>query len=161
MKHRLKLFVSCVIPCALYFCGTWTLTVKMQHKFKTTRRKMLRWIVSVPRQLDEEWVDYVQKATHRSEELAARHGLVEWISLSRQRKWALAGRAARCTDGRWTRRILCWRPWFRVVPHRCAGRPLKRWEDEIVALAGDDCPDSVLNVKIWDAAASAFINDTA
>ena len=98
--------------CIILLC-TWTLTVKMQHKLKTTRRKMLRWIVSVPRQLDEEWVDYIQRATHRSEELAARQGHVDWVSLSRQRKWILAGRAARSSDGRWMHRVLSWRPWFR------------------------------------------------
>ena len=161
LKHRLKLFESCVTPCALYSSGTWTVTVEMQHKLSTTRRKMLRCIVAVPRHRDEEWVDYIKRATHRCEELAARHGHVDWVTSSRQRKWTLAGRAARSEDGRWMRRILSWRPWFRIVPHRCVGRPLKRWDDDLVALAGDSWPDSARDAEIWSAAASAYINHTA
>jgi len=133
----------------------------MQHKLGTTRRKMLRWIVSVPRHRDEEWVEYIQRATHRSEKPAAGHGLADWVSLSRQRKWTLASRAARSEDGRWMRRMLSWRPWFRTAPHRCVGRPLKRWEDDFVALAGDDWAQSARDETIWDAAASAYIYDTA
>ena len=158
LKHRLKLFESCVTPCALYASGTWTVTVEMQHKLSTTRRKMLRWIVAVPRHRDEEWVHYIQRATHRSEELATRHGHVDWVALSRERKWTLAGRAARSEDGRWMHRILSWRPWFRAVPHRCVGRPLKRWEDDLVTLAGGSWPDAARDTAIWDAAASAYIN---
>jgi hypothetical protein len=133
----------------------------MQNKLSATRRKMLRWIVSVPRHPDEEWVGYIQRATHRSEELAARQGHVDWLSLSRQRKWTLASRAARSEGGRWMRRILSWRPWFRTVMHRSVGRPLKRWDDDLVALAGDDWPDSARDATIWDAAAPAYINDKA
>jgi hypothetical protein len=159
LKHRVKLFDSCVTPCALYSCSTWTVTADMQHRLSTTRRKMLRWIVAVPRQPEEDWVEYIQRATHRSEELAARHGSIDWITLSRQRKWTLAGKAASAVDGRWMQRILSWRPWFRIAPHRCVGRPNKRWEDDLVALAGDDWPDSARNAAIWEAAASAYIND--
>ena len=81
------------------------------------------------------------------------------------------------------RRILSWMPWFRVVPHRRVGRPLKRWDDDRVTLAGDGWPRSVCDKVIWDAnqrrdalrmddvsysqwtmedaAASAYINDTS
>ena len=92
LKYRVKLFESCVTPCALYSCGTWTVTAEMQRKLITTRRKMIRWIVSVPRAPDEDWVDYIQRATHRSEELAARHGSIDWATVCRQRKWTLASK---------------------------------------------------------------------
>ena len=161
LKYRVKLFESCVTPCALYSCGTWTVTAEMQQRLITTRRKMIRWIVSVPRSPNEEWVDYIQRATHRSEELAARHGSINWATVSRQRKWTLASKAATCAEGRWMHRILSWRPWFRIAPRRCVGRPCKRWDDELVALAGDDWPDFAHNAAVWDAAASAYIHQSA
>ena len=32
IKDRMALFVSCVTPCVLYACGTWTMTSDMEHK---------------------------------------------------------------------------------------------------------------------------------
>ena len=48
-----------------------------------------------------------------------------------------------------------------VQSNLAAGRPLRRWDDDLVALAGDDWPVSALDETLWDAAAAAFINDTA
>ena len=72
----------------------------------------------------------------------------------------LASRAANADADRWTRRILSWKPWFRMTPRRCVGRPLMRWDDDLVALAGDSWPDAARNKMIWDAAASAYVNPT-
>ena len=136
LKLRIKLFESVVTPCILYACGTWTMTVESDNLLRTARRKMLRWMVQVRRAPDEDWVEYIRRATHRCEELATVHGATDWIELQRKRKLKLAGQTARRTDGRWNKRLLDWTPWFRTVPRRDVGRPKKRWDDDLVDLAG-------------------------
>ena len=83
LKMRIKLFESVVTPCTLYACGAWTMTVENENLLKTTRRKMLRWIVRVARTSDEDWVQYITRATHQSEELAATYGANDWVQLQR------------------------------------------------------------------------------
>ena len=100
LNYRMKLFECCVTPCALYSCGTWALTADMERKLRSTRRKMIRWIVCVPRRVDEDWVTYIQRATRKSDELAEKCSITDWIVLYRQRKWRLAEKAANHTDNR-------------------------------------------------------------
>ena len=156
LRDRFKLFECSVTPCALYASGTWTQTAATERKLCSTRRKMIRWIVGVARHRDEEWVEYIQRATHRSEELASSHGASDWNQLQRQRKWRLAGKAATCIDGRWTRRLLPWRPWFRAFPQRCAGAPMKRWVDDIANFAGGDWAKIAQDTAAWQAAEAVF-----
>ena len=60
----------------------------------------------------------------RSREDAA---VESWIAAQRRRYWRWAGHVARCSDGRWTHKILDWRP---ANGFRYRGRPLKRWSDD-------------------------------
>ena len=156
LKDRVKLFECSVTPCAFYASGAWTTTAEMIHKLSTTRRKMLRWIVGVSRQKDEEWVTYIQRSTHKSEDLAHWYGAKDWAQLHRQRKWSLAGKAATSTDGRWMNRLLSWKPWFRTLPRRGVGRPVKRWDDDLVKIAGGDWPAAAQDLAVWEAAAAAY-----
>ena len=132
-KYRIQLFDACVVPCALYACGTWTMTKEREQVLTRTRRRMLRWMVCTPRPSDESWVDYIIRWTHRAEDLAEQHGSTDWVTTQRRRKLTLAGRAALCDDARWMKRLLNWKPWFRCWPHRAVGRPVRRWMDDIDA----------------------------
>ena len=161
LKDRIKLFECSVTPCALYASGTWATTAEMVRKLSTTRRKMLRWMVGITRQVDEEWVAYIQRATHRSVDLAHAHGAKDWAQLQRQRKWSLAGKAATSNDGRWMSRLLAWTPWFRTTPHRGVGRPVKRWDDDLVRIAGGDWPALARDSAVWEAAAAAYAHGEA
>ena len=158
LRDRLRLFECSVTPCALYACGAWTTTSDMECKLRTTRRRMLRWMVGVPRHPEEAWVDYVQRATHRSEALASTHGATDWVYLQRSQKWRLAGKAATSTDDRWTKRLLSWKPWFRSLPFRNVGHPVKRWEDDLVVLAGGNWPTVAQDSDLWVCLQEAFIN---
>ena len=122
---------------------------------------MLRWIVGVPRRSDETWVEFVQRATHRSEELAAAHGATDWVVLQKTRKWKLASKAATSTDRRWITRMLNWKPWFRVLPFRSVGRPVERWGDDLTRLAGGDWPQVTLNGPLWNELGVAYISSSA
>ena len=123
----------------------------------TTRRRMLRWMVGVPRLPEETWPDFIKRATHRCEDLAHTHGAADWVVLQRTQKWRLAGKAAVSSDGRWTKRMLDWKPWFRVFPHRDVGHPFKRWDDDIVKVAGGGWPDAALDGVIWQALGEAHV----
>ena len=117
---------------------------------------MLRWMVGVPRHPEEAWPDFVQRATHRSEDLARSHGTTDWLTLQRRAKWRLAGKAATSTDGRWTKRLLAWKPWFRCSPSRDVGRPLKRWDEDLTALAGGDWAEIAQDSDMWCLLGAAF-----
>ena len=113
LQSRLKAFDAIVTPTALYGMASLTLRAEMEQKLMTTRRRMLRFIVGVRRGKEETGVEYIRRATHTSEELANKAGLRCWTHLQRSRKWNQAGKAARCPDDRWCRRILEWKPWFK------------------------------------------------
>ena len=87
IKHRLKLFEAVVTPCALYANGTWTMTADSEKQLRSTQRRMLRLIFRAGRHPDEDWVEYIRRATHRSEQLAFGGGVSEWVSLQRARNF--------------------------------------------------------------------------
>ena len=130
LQSRLKLFESCVTPCVTYACGTWTMTQELFQKLRSTRRRMLRWMLGLARGRDEDWVDYMRRATLRSEETASACNCKDWGLLQQHRKCKLAAKCHISIDMRWSKRLLQWKPWFRCWPHRRVGRPLKRWLDD-------------------------------
>ena len=140
---------ACVVPCVLYACGTWTMTARHDHLLTKTRRRMLRWMMHITRLPEECWVDYIVRATHRCENLASTYGSKEWVALQRERKWKLAGKAAACSDGRWTKRLLMWKLWHRVCPYRRVGRLARRWADEFIECAGGDWPQAAADRTMW------------
>ena len=129
VHDRLALFISCITPCVLYACGTWTMTDDMKRRLRCTQRRMLRRMIKVPRKELEAWPDYIQRSTHICEDIASKHGCADWVATQHQRKCQLAGKCALSEDGRWACRLLQWRPWFRCAPLRDVGHPKKRWTD--------------------------------
>ena len=55
-------------------------------------------------------------------------GVADWVDAVRQQIWRLAGHIARRTDNRWSEAMLDWTP---DTGGRKAGRPLKRWEEDV------------------------------
>ena len=82
------------------------------------------------RKVDEEWPDYIRRSTYTCEDLAAQHGSEDWIDTQRKRKCILAAKCSSCSDGQWSIRLLHWKPWFRCMPRRNVGHPVKRWTDD-------------------------------
>ena len=83
LKSRLKVFDSIVTPTVLYGASSWAMKTDMEHLLCTTRRRMLRYIVGVRRKQDESWVEYVQRSTHKSEDLSKKCHLNTWNDLQR------------------------------------------------------------------------------
>ena len=153
LRDRLRLFESCVSPCVLYACGTWTLTVNLRYQLRAVQRRMLRWIIGLKRHSEEPWVDFVKRSTHASEHLARKHGVKDWLEVQSWRKWKLAGEAVRRTDRRWSHRLLTWTPFFRALPHRDVGRPCLRWSDSITQVAGGAWAEAAVDKGLWMALA--------
>ena len=65
---------------------------------------------------------------------------------------------AASTDGRWMQRLLDWRPWFRVLPSRDVGRPVRRWEDSFVKLAGGDWTVAARDAALWSSLSDGVVN---
>ena len=89
------------------------------------------------------------------------HGCKDWVELQRCRKWELAGKMGSTTDGRWSHKLLQWRPWFRVIPYRCVGRPIKRWEDDIITYAGGEWVKEAADEEFWKMVSVGFIQKLA
>ena len=70
LKDWVRLLEATVTPCILYACGTWTMTAEMERKLRSTKRRVLRKMVKVTRKHEEDWPEFVKRATHISEEQA-------------------------------------------------------------------------------------------
>ena len=51
LKDRLKLFQFTVNATVLYGSGTWTMNAALETRLRTTRRRMLRWMVGTRRRI--------------------------------------------------------------------------------------------------------------
>ena len=149
LASRIRLFEAVVSPCVLYGCAAWTMNSEREKKLKTARRRMLRWMVGTRRLVDESWVDFIIRATAEAENVAKKYGATCWLLVQRRRKWRFSGQTARRTDGRWSQRLLDWKPWFRCAPRRRVGRPTARWEDCFVQIAGGNWTEAAKDESLW------------
>ena len=145
----INLWSSFVTPSVLYGCSSWTLTKEQEMQLKRVQRRMLRWMVCIKRKPEEDWVSYVKRSTYASEEIACKYGCKPWLQLYMHRKWEFAGKCARRTDHRWSKRLLDWKPWFRSWPHRDVGHPHKRWEDTFLNKVGEAWVDAAQDESFW------------
>eukprot|EP00973_Karenia_brevis_P079033 10967489-Karenia_brevis.AAC.1 len=70
----------------------------------------------------DDWVEWVQRATHTAEEHLRRCGIEDWVTAQRRKKWRWAGHLARRADGRWSTKLLEWTP---VDGFRNPGHPTR------------------------------------
>ena len=70
---------------------------------------MLRRIVGLGRRPDEDYIDWLQRATHKAEQLASDAGLVNWVHSHLLSKWHWAGHVARRLADTWISRTASWR----------------------------------------------------
>ena len=106
---------------------------------------------------EETWVEHIQRATHLAEDMMQSLGYECWVTEHRRRKWRLAGRVSQSNDGRWSKRLLGWQPFFRCVPRRNVGHPYRRWEDSIVDVAGGDWVNVTLDADLWAMLEPAYV----
>jgi len=144
---RARLFEATVTPTVLYCSGTWALTQSMDKELRIVRRRMLRYVFRVHRRRDEEWVDFAIRSAHTVDTIAAGENMSDWVSMQRRMKWRLAGKLANSQDGRWSRKVLDWRPGNHGL--RFPGRPKTRWTDQIESFAGGDWMHLAADTEEW------------
>lgn len=113
-----KVFDQCILPVLTYGAETLTLTKQSIDKIRITQRKMERSMLGLSLR------DRVP-----NNQLRQMTGITDAIVRITNLKWNWAGHVARFADGRWTKRILEWRP--RQDAHRSRGRPPTIWSDDI------------------------------
>ena len=129
LRARMKLLQTCVAPSMLYAAETWTLTVVQASRIRATQRKMLRQMVAMRRGSNETWVEYIQRSTHASVDLAARHGVPDWMMLVRRRRESQNVKLHDTRDDRWSFKLRDWAPWHRVHAVRSVGAQRKKWSE--------------------------------
>ena len=78
------------------------------------------------RRAQEDWVDWVKRATAVVENQMSSHGLEYWTHGQRRKSWRWAQKVTRMDKERWAQILVTWKP---TTGSRCVGRPCKRWSD--------------------------------
>ena len=138
LPHRLRLFDSTVTPTVLYGSCTWTMTASKMKRLQTTQRRMLRLMIGHERRRIgdsdfalETWVDWVQRATRKAEDILQNLGYSDWNKLQREAKLNWANRLEEMEHDRWARLAYDWRPDLFETTCRRQGRPKRRGGDDI------------------------------
>eukprot|EP00973_Karenia_brevis_P053307 7409707-Karenia_brevis.AAC.1 len=138
IKKRLKVFDSTVTNCALWCTESWTPRVEELRKLRVNQRAMLRRIVGVRRQPEEQWVQWVRRVTAPTLNIARESRVRDWIDTHFERKWAWAGHVARRPYSAWTWKVTFWRDsswqawaqeWGNQRPLRPSRRRWMKFED--------------------------------
>ena len=140
ITRRLRLFDATVGSCVTWCCESWSPRVGELRQLEVARRSMLRKLVGARRAPTEDWIDWIQRATHKALHWSARAGVREWGHFDFERKWIWAGHVARSSAQTWLYKVTSWRDsaWQRLsddigmqrVTRPSTGRWMK-WEDPI------------------------------
>jgi hypothetical protein len=138
-----KVFESCILPVMTYGMETVTLNQLSAEKLRVCQRAMERCILGLSLR------DRV-----RNVEIRGRTKLTDAVTKIARQKWQWAGHIARCASGKWTKRLLCWRPraWTRGV-----GRPQLRWTDDVKEIAGINWMQTAQSRATWKLMEEAYV----
>ena len=140
LHRRVGLFDSTVSKTMLWCCESWALTMDEKRMLLTTQRVMLRRIAATRCRPDQDYVMWVQDATHQAEARARNAGVRSWLDACSQQKWHWVGHVMRMAASRLAQRTSLLRDaeWWSVerhIPHRPhhaqGGAQHVRWEDDL------------------------------
>ena len=140
LKQRIRLFDATVSSCVLWCCQSWAIRSEESRLLSSARRAMLRRMLGARRAPEEDYVEWIQRSTHKAERIAEQVGARIWEKAHWSSKWAWAGHVVRRPAEAWVYRTTCWRDsrWQALVaqsslrPLRPARRRWTRWEDMVV-----------------------------
>ena len=107
---------------------------------RAVQNRMLRKVCGISRGVEEEWLPWLRRATHKSRQLAVEAGVRDWVQTHALRKWLWAGHAARASSATWLWRVTFWRDsaWNTDVMEAGGQRVLRpsrrrwmKWEDPL------------------------------
>jgi hypothetical protein len=119
---KVRIYKTIILPVVPYGCGTWSLTVREEHKLRVSENRVLRRIFGPNR----EGVTGRWRKLH-NEELHNLYSSPSIIRIIKSRRMRWAGDVARMGEKRNVYRLLVGRP----EGKRPLGRPRRRWMDNI------------------------------
>ena len=132
---KIRILESAIYPVLTYGAQTWAYTAKQLQKIEVTQHAMLRSILGIKIKDKIKISDILQtsKTRHISETI-------------KKLKLGYAGHVARESKFKLNHRLTFWRP---TGGKRRVGRPLTRWVDEVVRVAGPNWPSKARNRPTW------------
>ena len=104
---------------------------------------------------DEDWVEFMHRATRTIENLSTQLGMKCWVETQKRRKWQFAGRLVRCKDDRWSHVLVNWKPHDGFG--RFQGHPVTRWTDQLEQFAGGGWQEVAEDEKKWNLMEEGFV----
>jgi hypothetical protein len=142
VRKRLKLLDTSVGSTVLWCTESWALKVDDKLTLKSAQNSMLRRVVGVRRFENEDYIEWITRATRTARRLARSAGVRCWQEAHADRKWRWAGHVARLGLHEWAWRVTTWRDenWQALQPNH--SRPLRarpgrwtRWQDSVHCFA--------------------------
>jgi hypothetical protein len=118
---KIKIYKTIILPVVLHGCGTWSLTLRKEHRLGAFQNRVLRRIFVPKREEDGSWTKL------HNEELHSLYSSPNTVRVIKLRRMRWAGHLARMEEGRGVYRVFVGRP----EGKRPLGRPRRRWEDNI------------------------------
>lgn len=142
IRMKTKVMNTCLLPSLTYACQTWKFTRKVKNKIISCQRSMERSILKIKK---------IQRIRHTT--IRQKTKAIDALSYSQKLKWRWAGHVARLSDNRWTAKTTSWRG---PLGQRKRGRPITRWADDIIKVAGVQWPRAAENREYWSSLEEAF-----
>jgi hypothetical protein len=120
---KIKIYKTVILPVVVYGCGTWSLTLREEHRLRFFENRVLRRIFGPKREEDGSW-----RKLH-NDELHSLYSSPNITRVIKSRRMRWAGHVARMGEGRGVYRVLVRRP-ERKRPLRrlgVGGRVTLRW----------------------------------
>jgi hypothetical protein len=119
---NIRIYETIILPVVLYWCETWSLALREEHRLRVFENKLLRKIFGPKR---DEVTGEGRKL--RNEELCDLYSSSSIIRIIKSRKMRWAGHVARMEEKRNAYRLLV----GKLEGKRPLGRPRRRWVDNI------------------------------
>lgn len=147
IKQKRKVFNMCILPCLLYGCQTWALTEELSNKLKICQNGIEGSTIGVKR-----------KDRIKLKDIKSKTNFKNAYTTYKQLKWRWSGHMIREKKEKWTSLITEWYP---RDGKRNRGRQTKRWEDDIIKIAGTTWTRAAKDRTQWKSLEEAFVEGQA
>lgn len=137
-----KVMDMCILPTLTYACQTWKFSTKAKRLIVTCQRGMERSMMKIKK---------IQKIKHSK--IRRETKVIDALSQAQKLKWKWAGHVARLQDERWSSEVTTWKG---PEGKRRRGRPLARWADDVVEIAGPNWVWKAQDRNKWQSLEEAF-----